>query len=82
MSSGKDIIRLKLKEHVELIKFLEDAPLTSFRQHWLEPPDSGGGAATDPISAPVPSAPSVSRATCLIRHTYSMFFISLVAPPR
>jgi hypothetical protein len=27
---------LKIEEHVELVAFLEDAPLTSFRQHWLE----------------------------------------------
>lgn len=27
---------LRIGDHVELVKFLEDAPLTSFRQHWLE----------------------------------------------
>jgi hypothetical protein len=33
---GGDVNWLKIGDHVELIRFLEDAPLTSFRQHWLD----------------------------------------------
>ena len=33
---GGDVNWLKIGDHVELIAFLEKAPLTSFRQHWLD----------------------------------------------
>ena len=33
---GGDVNWLKIGDHVELVAFLEKAPLTSFRQHWLD----------------------------------------------
>jgi hypothetical protein len=33
---GGNVSWLKIGDHVELVKFLEDGPLTSFRQHWLD----------------------------------------------
>jgi hypothetical protein len=33
---GGDVNWLKIGDHVELVRFLEEAPLTSFRQHWLD----------------------------------------------
>ena len=53
-ASGGGIDWLKIKDHVELVKFLDDAPLTSYSQHWLSPP---GGGANRPYLCPGSKCP-------------------------
>lgn len=41
---GGGVAWLRIEDRVELVKFLEDAPLTSYRQHWLESASTEGKA--------------------------------------